>query len=150
MNAELLMDAMGYLPDKMVEKTNKLRTAKPIHWQKWAAWAACICLALGAGSLLLPEMSGKSTNDSAAPEQVLTDQSVSTAPILATVQTVEEDHLTVSFSDGTIWKVSLENLTEIPALEPGMEVNIFLGEELTEGAENVLLPYRITIKEEGT
>ncbi|MBQ8797162.1 MAG: hypothetical protein IJZ56_03090 [Oscillospiraceae bacterium] len=151
MNAELLMDAMGYLPDEMVEKTNKLRTAKPIHWQKWAVWAACICLVLGLGSLLLPEMSGKSTNDSAAPEQVLTDQSLSTAPILATVQTVAEDHLTVSFSDGTIWKVSLENLTEIPALEPGMQIGLLLREELAEnedGAENLLIPYEIIIKEE--
>lgn len=148
MNAELLMDAMGYLPDEMVEKTNNLRIAKSISWQKWTAWAACICLVLGAGILLLPGTANKSAGDSAAPENMLADYSTTLGPIVATVQKVEKDCLTVTLADGTLWEVSLVNLTEIPALEPGMEVNIFLGEEPADEADSILFPDRITVKEE--
>lgn len=155
MKSELLMEAMGYLPDDMVEKTDKLRTAKAVSWQKWVAWAACICLVLGAGSLLLPEMSGKSTNDSAAPEQVLTDEvgSTSMTPLTATVTTVEEDRLTVTLADGTQREVSLAQLSQIPALEPGMRIELYfayVGTMDEDGAdtEQVLTPCRIEIKEE--
>ena len=146
------MDAMGYLPDEMVEKTNKLRTAKPIPWQKWAAWAACICLVLGLGSLLLPELEGKSTNDSA---EVLADEAGSTsmAPLTATVTVVEPTYLYVELADGTQREVSLENLTEIPDLKPGMEIKLYfayMGTLDEDGAdtEQVLTPCRIEIKEE--
>ena len=152
MNGELLMEAMGYLPDEMLEKTDKLRVAKQIPWYRWAALAAGICILLGVGSQLIPGLAQKS-NDSVAPENMLADQSTTTAPIVATVETVEEEYLTVLFTDGTKRKVSLTGLAHVPALEPGMEVNIFLdwetaGSTEEDGAENILTPYKITVKEE--
>lgn len=152
MNAELLMDAMGYLPDDMVERTNKLRTAKPVAWYRWAALAASICLVLGLGSLLLPELAKKSTDDSA---EVLTDEAGSTsmAPLTATVTVVETTRLYVELADGTQREVSLAQLSQIPALEPGMQIKLYfahVGTTDEDGAdtEQVLTPCRIEIKEE--
>lgn len=44
-NADM-MDAIGELPEEMIAPVAALRQKKPIHWGRWAALAACICLVL--------------------------------------------------------------------------------------------------------
>ena len=44
-NADM-MDAIGELPEEMIAPVAALRQRKPIHWGRWVALAACICLVL--------------------------------------------------------------------------------------------------------
>lgn len=44
-NADI-MDAIGELPEEMIAPVAALRQRKPIHWGRWVALAACICLML--------------------------------------------------------------------------------------------------------
>ena len=48
MSAEKLLDAMQYLPDEMLEQTDRLRQRKSFRWKPLVATAACLCLLLGA------------------------------------------------------------------------------------------------------
>lgn len=155
MTAEKLLDAMEYLPDELLEQTDKLRCRTSVRWQTWVATAACLCLLLGIGYGFLVPGASKMANDGAAPEQVLTDEAGSTsmAPLTATVTAVEATYLYVELADGTQREVSLAQLSQIPELEPGMRIELYfayVGTMDEDGAdtERVLTPCRIEIKEE--
>ena len=54
MTSEKLHDALNLLPADLVAGTDALRTKpkKPqVHWQRWAAMAACLAVVLLAGTL---------------------------------------------------------------------------------------------------
>lgn len=153
MNEEKLLDAMQYLPDGMLEQTDRLRRKRPAHWKPLVAMAACLCLLMGIGWGWL--FSGAKSVDDAAPEcgmeeDVLSDsigitnQSTVMSDLLAQVITVTEDTLTVSAEDVT-YTVSLGALKDKPALAPGQWVRIF--------AKRIrpnmpIEPYRIMIEED--
>lgn len=46
MKREELMDAIGQLPEELIEGAAKKRMQKKLHWAPWAAVAACLCLLL--------------------------------------------------------------------------------------------------------
>ena len=54
MTSEKLHDALNLLPADLVAETDALRTQakKPqVHWQRWAAMAACLAVVLLAGTM---------------------------------------------------------------------------------------------------
>lgn len=146
MDKALLMDAIGYLPDDLVERTDKLRQTRPVCWQRWAAVAAGLVLILGAGSLWLLPQTAEKSNDAAAPEQeVLADVNATSGPIYATVETVEDGCLTVVLVDGTCKHVDISGLAEMPELTPGMKIWIYLSEDFD--TTGVMIPEKIVIEE---
>lgn len=47
MKPEQIHDALNSLDDRLIEETDELRNRKrPSQWKKWAAMAACLCLAV--------------------------------------------------------------------------------------------------------
>lgn len=155
MNPEKLLDAMQYLPDEMLEQTDRLRRKKPLQWHRWAALAACLCLVLGfAWGLIQP--GAKSENDAAAPEHalgdveedgVITSQSGSTSGLSATVVTVAEDRLTVTLADGTQAVVLLTELDTVPDLAPGHRIRLYL-KDIAFTDSYALTPYKIELEED--
>lgn len=83
MTAETLHDALTLLPTDLVAETDRKRNRKPVrvHWQRWAAMAACLAVILGFGLLLRSrllyggaksasaEMSLQAAADNYAPEE---------------------------------------------------------------------------------
>lgn len=68
MTSEKLHDALSLLPADLVAETDALRTQakKPqVHWQRWAAMAACLAVVLLAGTMFSrlfgPKGSSKTT-----------------------------------------------------------------------------------------
>ena len=51
MNKELIMDAMEYIDDELLEDVNTLRSGSPLKrsriWMRYASAAACVCIVLG-------------------------------------------------------------------------------------------------------
>ena len=47
MKAEKIMEAMNYLPDELLEQTDRLRQRKKTYWKPLVAVAACLCLVVG-------------------------------------------------------------------------------------------------------
>lgn len=153
MNPETLLDAMQHLPDELLEQTDRLRQSRSVPWQRWATMAACLCLVLGiAYAFLLPgakSQDGAGTNGQAQEEMDIGDvtQSSKAEYLLATVTEVKADCLTVKMATGEQVTVLLTELESIPALEPGMQIHMFLkGGFATQ--DRVIAPYRIEIKEE--
>lgn len=156
MNAQKLMDAMNYLPDELLEQTDALRQKKKVHWKRWAALAACLCLAAGAW-LLLPEVAvskdssnGAGAEDGESFSQSLHDSCdtcirIECSTLYATVVEVKETYIIVRCDDEQI-TVSLEKYEEVPALSPGQTVYIYYIEE--EQTDEVIYPCVIDIKED--
>lgn len=154
MNPEKLLDAMQYLPDEMLEQTDKLRRRKTVRWQPLVAVAACLCLLLSvawSGS-----RNGAKGNDGAAPEAnygALEDQELSASTtaswLPATVDTVAADRLTVTLSDGKSAEVLLTELEngDIPVFQPGQKIRLYLENSAGRGSET-LIPYKIEIEED--
>lgn len=72
MSAELIHDALNYIDDGLIEKTNLLRQGKrPVKsaWLRWGTLAACLCLIFFGGWTVLRQGSGGST-DNAAPMEM--------------------------------------------------------------------------------
>jgi len=50
-NKELIMDAMEYIDDELLEDVNTLRSGRPLKrsriWMRYASAAACVCIVLG-------------------------------------------------------------------------------------------------------
>lgn len=152
MNAEKLLDAIQYLPDEMLEQTDRLRRKKPLRWQRWAALAACLCLVAGMAYSFM--LSGAKSSDGATSDRFygeLTDEDSSmtgtTSWLAATVNTVAEDRLVVTMLDGKQAVVLLTNLEKLPDLVPGQKIRMYLNDIVfTDG--NTLTPYKIEIEEE--
>ena len=153
MTKDLLMDAVGLLPDDLVENTDRIRRQKPVPWHHLVALAACLCIVLGlSGILVLPgtfivfQKAG-----SAAPENMLADEAAPMEPMSAdaTVVAVEEELLTVQLENGALRQIELADLTQVPALEPGMQVTVYYYGTKEYGNGNlVLITERIEVKEE--
>lgn len=159
MNAQKLMDAMNYLPDTLLEQTNALRQKKKLHWKRWAALAACLCLAVGIWFMIPGAKSADSSNG--APEYSLEDgagnasaQSGSTGGTLVYVREVYEDYIVVEHNELSatcdcvevhLVKVQLEGLENIPQLSVGQKIRIYTDEELGAGT---ITPYKIVIEED--
>ena len=51
MNKDLIMDAMEYIDDELLEDVNMLRSGSPLKrsriWMRYASAAACVCIVLG-------------------------------------------------------------------------------------------------------
>ena len=51
MNKELIMDAMEYIDDELLEDVNMLRSGNPLKrsriWMRYVSAAACVCIILG-------------------------------------------------------------------------------------------------------
>ena len=85
MTAETLHDALTLLPADLIAETDKKRNRNPIriHWQRWAAMAACLAVVLCFGLLLrsrllsggvksaTAEMSLQEAADNCAPEEAV-------------------------------------------------------------------------------
>lgn len=153
MNPETLLDAMQYLPDALLEQTDRLRKSRSVPWQRWAAMAACLCLVLGiAYAFMLPgakSQNGAGTDGQVQGEMEIGDvtQSSKAEYLLATVTEVKADCLTVKMATGEQVTVLLTELESIPALEPGMQIHMFLKGGFA-AQDRVIAPYRIEIKEE--
>lgn len=152
MTGEKLLDAMQYLPDGLLEQTDRLRQKKPVYWQPLAAMAACLCLVLGLvfGGQKAAE---NGTAEDAAPENLfgdVADGSItgnsSTGFWYATVVAVAEDRLTVTLWNGSRATVLLTELENRPQLEPGQRLRLYLNENQWEN--QILTPYKIEIEQE--
>ena len=69
MTSEKLHDALNLLPADLVAETDVLRTKpkKPhVHWQRWAAMAACLAVVLLAGSMFSRLFGPKGSSQAAA------------------------------------------------------------------------------------
>ena len=68
MNKELIMDAMEYIDDDMLEDVNTLRSVSPLKrsriWMRYASAAACVCIILG-GMFVWHRMHDSAENESA-------------------------------------------------------------------------------------
>ena len=159
MSAEKLLDAMQYLPDEMLEQTDRLRQRKTFRWKPLVATAACLCLLLGAAWGVM-QAGMKTAEDGAAPESVgkgseedfagLTgDTHASTTAnwLPVTVHTVAEGRLTVTLPDETRAEVLLTQLENVPALEVGQKIRLYLENTAGRGGET-LIPYKIEIEED--
>lgn len=163
-SAEKLLDALENLPDDLLEETNALRCKKRVHWVRWTALAACLCLCVG----LWFAFPGATSSDNAAGtpmEEIgnaLEDKEQSTSStgsMDAIVYSVGEDHITVTstvkcpYPDGldgfcvqmVQTTVLFENLEKIPNFKPGQEIRIYYDETNEDGS---LLPYKIEIIDE--
>ena len=83
MTAETLHDALTLLPADLIAQADRKRNRKPVrvHWQRWAAMAACLAVILSFGLLLRSrllyggaksasaEMSLQAAADNCAPEE---------------------------------------------------------------------------------
>jgi len=152
MNAEKLLDAMQYLPDEMLEQTDKLRRRKRIRWQPLAAMAACLCLLLSAA--WGASRNGAKGNDGAAPESnfgMMADQELSASTtagwLPATVETVAADRLTVTLPAGESVQVLLTELEDVPVFRPGQKIRLYLDTDNGRGTDT-LIPYKIEIEED--
>lgn len=158
MKAERIMDAMNYLPDELLLQTDALRQKKKYHWKRWAAVAACLCLAVG---IWFIAPGAKSADNAAAPEiGFLTDnagagsvsqESGSTGGIIAYVYEVYEDYVTVKrhemdgLCDCPDIVVKLDELDEIPRLSKGQKIRIYTNQEVV---ATVITPYKIVVMQE--
>lgn len=150
MKGENLMDAIGRLPEEMIEDAAKLRRKKRLRWQPLAGLAACLCLllslplALGSmtaeskadGSLQESPMEAKPEANGSAMDHLFSDKAYGevtgeTERFLATVISVHswgllveplEDEWERSSADRI--EVSFENLEKVPELSPGDLVRI--------------------------
>ena len=159
MKAEKIMDAMNYLPDELLLKTDALRQKKRNHWKRWAALAACLCLAVGIWLINPGAKSADSSNG--APEYSLEDgagnasaQSGSTGGTIVYVREVYEDYIVAEHTEWSatcdcveihLVKVQLEGVENIPQLSVGQKIRIYTDEELGAGT---ITPYKIVIEEE--
>ena len=148
MTPEYLLDAMNELPEALVDRTDRIRGRKPIHWQPWVA-AACLVLAVGvAGNFL--KLGGEESYDSMQEDagNSLHDEDFSTSGYWwsATVLTVEEKMLTVRLEFGREVNVVLTELEEKLAFAPGQQIRIWL-EKPELPADGPLKPFRIELKE---
>lgn len=158
MRVEKIMDAMNYLPDELLEQTDRLRQRKKIYWKPLAALAACLCLAVGA-MLMIP---GAKSADNASGAGEYMDENVgtkgnaqlesgTTTGIVACVYEVYEDHITVryhetdGFCDCLPVVVRFDALEEIPKLSVGQNIRIYTRQELI---GNEIIPYKILIEED--
>ena len=68
MNKELIMDAMEYIDDELLEDVNMLRSGNPRKrsriWMRYASAAACVCIILG-GMLVWHGLYDSAENESA-------------------------------------------------------------------------------------
>ncbi len=164
-SAEKLLDSLGNLPDDLIAETEAIRSRKPVHWVRWTALAACLCLCIGLW-FAFPGGAKSADNGAGTPMEeignVLEDieQSTSSAGHLdAIVYSVGEDHITATSLverpypeglDGTCIQrvqitVKFENLKEIPEFKPGQQIRIYYNETDQDGS---LIPYRIEIIDE--
>lgn len=163
MNAEKLLDAMQYLPDEMLEQTDRLRRRKRQSWQPWVAVAACLCLLISAAwGMMDREEKG---NDGAAPEANFGDMpgilpnysmtGTSTGCLVATVNAVEADRLTVTLGSGEQALVLLTQVEEPALYKVGQKLFLYLdpgkendSQDITQAIGKTLTPYKIEIKED--
>lgn len=160
-SSEKLLDALEYLPDDLLEETDALRCRKRVPWVRWAALAACACLAVG----LWFFFPGATSTDSACGSiengvADLEDFSTALNAVEVEVYEVAEDHITVIHqvnipqppeTDGihiqvAQIKVTFENLEQIPSFEPGQKIRIYYDELDQDGLS--VSPYRIEIIDE--
>ena len=159
MNPEKLLDAMQYLPDELLEQTDRLRRRKPFRWQPLVATAACLCLLL---SVAWSVAGGAKSSDGAAPEAIVNgsvedfagltgDKNASTTTAdwqTATVVTAEKDCLTVTLLSGKQAEVLLTSLSDVPELQAGQMIRLYLdGDSGDRGSTDTLTPYKIEIME---
>lgn len=155
MKAEKIMDAMNYLPDELLLQTDALRQKKTYHWKRWAALAACLCLAVG---IWLINPGAKSADNGAAPESnyfaddagmgSISQESGSTGGFVAYVNEVHEDYITVKrhqMDDRPDIVVKLDELEEIPKLSKGQKIRIYTNQEVV---ATVITPYKIVVMQE--
>lgn len=161
-SAEKLLDSLGNLPDDLIEETQALRSRKPVHWVRWTALAACLCLCVG----LWFAIPGATKADNAAGtpmEEIgsaIQDAELSPAGYMdAIVYSVGDDHITVTSTverpypdglDGTCVQqvqqtVLFDNLADIPDLKPGQHIRIYYEETDSSGS---LMPYNIEITQD--
>lgn len=151
MNGEKLLDAMNYLPDELLEQTDRLRRKKRSNWQHWAALAACLCLVAGS-FFLIPQARDKNAAGSSAPEMSL---STTAQYLVAEVCSVQPQQLSVILSEeyeSRTVLVDLADLTDVPTLAPGDRIRIYLTNNPTADGANIvngkIFPSKIEIQEE--
>lgn len=158
MTAQKLMDAMNYLPEELLERTDALRQKKRLRWKPVAAVAACLCLVAGLW-LLNPGL--KAANGAASSDEAYFDEdagmgainqeSGSTAGIVVRVYEVHEDYILVQyvyangFCDGIPIQVSLEELEQIPQFSVGQKICIYTNQQ---DITHEIIPYKIVIMQE--
>ena len=157
MKGEKLLDAMDYLPEALLEQTDKLRQKKKIRWQNWAALAACLCLAAGC-FLLSPSTASKNeaAPDSANGKGENFAESTTARYVLAEVNAVQPQQLKVTLLaeeyGGRQIFLDVGKLTDIPALTSGDRIRIYFGDKLLADSEewlgDVVSPIKIEIQEE--
>ena len=127
MKREELMDAIGQLPEDMIEATARKRERKSVYWAPLAAVAACLCVMLTIP--MLPAAAEKNAMAESpmemAPGSVLMDSMVSDkdnaygaaqAEFRATVVEVHDDYLLVEPAEDTWERTSADRIeVRIPA-----------------------------------
>lgn len=157
MTAQKIMDAMNYLPDELLEQTDRLRQRKKNYWKPLVAVAACLCLIVGLW-FLNPGL--KAANGAAPESDFLADdagtgsikqESGSTAGIVARVYEVHDDYILVQyiyangFCDGIPILVSLAELEQIPQFSAGQKICIYANQQ---DITHEIVPYKIVIMQE--
>ena len=83
MNRDIFMDAVGYLDADILAEhlrqkeklRSKLKSKRIIHVWRWSAIAACICLVVALGAVLIPDWSD-------APDPIITDTKLESGFVL--------------------------------------------------------------------
>lgn len=157
MTTEHIHDALNYLPDDLLESTDRLRQKKRIPWKSITALAACACLVAGLW-YFAPGSAEKSIG--ATPEIGMLNEldaescvadSAGLPYITAQITEVETDKIWVTTADSEeAVPVYLDSLEEIPILEAGQVLRIYCDPAADGGSGSShpgLHPYKIEIEE---
>ena len=160
MTAEKLIDAMHYLPEELLEQTDRLRQRRKANWKPWGALVACLCLVAGLWFInpgdkyamdngASPDGEYLGDDAGAGKENSLTGTTAT--GITVYVHQVYDDHIVVKYdisdvtADVPLITVSLAKLEQIPQLSVGQKICLYTKqEEVTDRIE----PYKIIIMEE--
>ena len=155
MSREELIDAIGELPEDLLAPVAALRQKKSVHWGRWVALAACICLVLlplswqgwQAGSKAAgeadrvpnEEMSLESVQGNGAPQYGIITDSTGRPSFRAEVLEVDGNCILVRPLEGEAELnsadkiyVSFGKLQDVPRIEVGDTVEIFYDGTLME------------------
>lgn len=161
MDAELLQDAIGLLPEEMLAPVDTLRRKKRAAWKPLVAVAASLLLVVGIWQLQpisADNNKGMEDADEHAPiadrgdgysgssnySEYSTSDNLYLYCINAKVTEVMEDYLVVALAEGDTAKVFFENMEEKKAFSVGAEIELWFDTAPAELTQ--LNPNDITIK----
>lgn len=143
MTAETLHDALTLLPADLIAQADRKRNRNPVrvHWQRWAAMAACLAVILGFGLLLRSrllyggaksasaEMSLQAAADNCAPEEAATAEAPAAGAPTAAPPLQDSAVATIGSGQGIRYVNTPDNLYTTGCRVHGPEVTLIASRE---------------------